>query len=232
MPTRRPGSTSRSSGVRRAGRPTASRSGSCCASSPRRSRSRAATRSRASSSAGTNWSKRTASLRARDTGEREELECDLILRSVGYTGHPDRAASPSTRSAAPILNEHGRVLEEPRRRPPDRPLHGRLDQAWPLRRDRHQQEGCARRPSPTCSKTSPPATCSTRAHPDPNAIEALLEERGAHYVSFSGWEKIDQAEVGRGEPHGRPRVKFVRIDEMLETAAEQAEAAAAAKSGS
>src|SRR5690606_36573278 len=27
-------------------------------------------------------------LRARDTGEREELECDLILRSVGYTGIP------------------------------------------------------------------------------------------------------------------------------------------------
>ena len=41
------------------------------------------------------------------------------------------------------------------------------------------------------------------------------------------WEKIDAAEVGKGEPHGRPRVKFVRIDEMLETAAEQAEAGAA-----
>ena len=54
----------------------------------------------------------------------------------------------------------------------------------------------------------------------------VLRERGANYVSFSGWEKIDQAEVGKGEPHGRPRVKFVRIDEMLETAATQAEAAA------
>jgi ferredoxin--NADP+ reductase len=27
-------------------------------------------------------------LRARDTGEREELECGLVLRSVGYTGVP------------------------------------------------------------------------------------------------------------------------------------------------
>ena len=29
-------------------------------------------------------------LRARDTGEREELECGLVLRSVGYTGSADR----------------------------------------------------------------------------------------------------------------------------------------------
>ncbi len=27
-------------------------------------------------------------LRAKDTGEREELECGLVLRSVGYTGIP------------------------------------------------------------------------------------------------------------------------------------------------
>ena len=40
--------------------------------------------------------------------------------------------------------------------------------------------------------------------------------RGAHYVSFSGWEKIDAEEVRKGEPHGRPRVKFVNIEEMLE----------------
>ena len=58
---------------------------------------------------------------------------------------------------------------------------------------------------------------------DPNSIEALLRERGANYVSFSGWEKIDRAEVGRGEPHGRPRVKFVRVDEMLEHAGSDSE---------
>jgi ferredoxin/flavodoxin---NADP+ reductase len=35
------------------------------------------------------------------------------------------------------------------------------------------------------------------------------------FVSFEDWQAIDQAEVGRGEPHGRPRVKFVRVEEML-----------------
>jgi ferredoxin--NADP+ reductase len=40
-------------------------------------------------------------------------------------------------------------------------------------------------------------------------------------VSFEDWQAIDEAEVGRGEPHGRPRVKFVRVDEMLDTVGEQ-----------
>ena len=55
------------------------------------------------------------------------------------------------------------------------------------------------------------------ANPDPEAIEALLAERDVRYVTFEDWQAIDQAEVGRGEPHGRPRVKFVRVEEMLET---------------
>ena len=58
--------------------------------------------------------------------------------------------------------------------------------------------------------------------PDPAAVEELLAERGVRYVSFEDWQAIDQAEVGRGEPHGRPRVKFVRVEEMLETLGEKA----------
>ena len=50
-------------------------------------------------------------LRARDTGEREELDCDLVLRSVGYTGIPIGGV-PFDEKRGTILNEHGRVLEE------------------------------------------------------------------------------------------------------------------------
>ena len=57
--------------------------------------------------------------------------------------------------------------------------------------------------------------------PEPNAVEDLLREKGVRYVSFEDWQAIDQAEVGRGEPHGRPRVKFVRVEEMLETLGER-----------
>jgi ferredoxin/flavodoxin---NADP+ reductase len=54
--------------------------------------------------------------------------------------------------------------------------------------------------------------------PDPSAVEETLRERGADFVSYPGWQSIDAAEVGRGEPQGRPRVKFVRVEEMLEAA--------------
>jgi ferredoxin--NADP+ reductase len=56
---------------------------------------------------------------------------------------------------------------------------------------------------------------------EPAAVEELLRERGVRYVSFEDWQAIDRAEVGRGEPHGRPRVKFVRVEEMLEALGEK-----------
>ena len=59
------------------------------------------------------------------------------------------------------------------------------------------------------------------ADPDPGAVEELLAERGVRYVSFEDWQAIDEAEVGRGEPHGRPRVKFVRVEEMLDALGEK-----------
>ena len=49
-----------------------------------------------------------------------------------------------------------------------------------------------------------------------SATEALLAERKPDHVTFEGWQAIDAAEVAAGEPHGRPRVKFCRVDEMVE----------------
>jgi ferredoxin/flavodoxin---NADP+ reductase len=63
-------------------------------------------------------------------------------------------------------------------------------------------------------------TLLSPSNPAPEAIEQLLAEKGVRYISFEDWQAIDQAEVGRGEPHGRPRVKFVRVDEMLDTVGE------------
>ena len=49
-------------------------------------------------------------LRAKDTGEREELECGLVLRSVGYTGVPIEGV-PFDEKRGLILNDGGRVLD-------------------------------------------------------------------------------------------------------------------------
>jgi ferredoxin/flavodoxin---NADP+ reductase len=59
------------------------------------------------------------------------------------------------------------------------------------------------------------------ASPDPQVIEELLHERRPDLVTYEGWSEIDRHERSLGEPHGRPRVKLTRIEEMLRVATEQ-----------
>lgn len=158
------------------------------------------------------------SLRARDTGEREEIDCQLILRSVGYTGVPIRGV-PFDEKRGTILNHEGRVLDS----------HG-----GPHRTGHYTAGWIKRGPSGVIGTNKRDAQ-ETVDHllsdvaegrlldpedPGPEAIENLLAERKANFVSFSGWQKIDHAEVVRGRPHERPRVKFVKVDEMLEVASQ------------
>jgi len=42
-----------------------------------------------------------------------------------------------------------------------------------------------------------------------------LKDKGVRVVSFSDWKKIDAAEMERGKPIGKPREKFVKVEEML-----------------
>jgi ferredoxin--NADP+ reductase len=54
--------------------------------------------------------------------------------------------------------------------------------------------------------------------PEPTqSAEALLDRLRAtcNVVDYTGWEAIDAHERALGEPHGRPRIKLVRRDEML-----------------
>ena len=51
-----------------------------------------------------------------------------------------------------------------------------------------------------------------------DAVDALLAERGAELVMYPGWELIDKLECELGAPHGRPRVKLARWDELLKAA--------------
>ena len=202
--------------VLRSASPRASASGSSCASSPPRWRSRATAGSRRSSSAATSWSRRAARCGPSDTGEREELECGLVLRSVGYTGIPIEGV-PFDEKRGLILNEGGRVLDS-------------HDSGHKVG---HYTAGWIKRGPSGVIGTNKKDALETVTHlladvasqsllspesPEPAAVEDLLAERGVRYVSFEDWQAIDEAEVGRGEPHGRPRVKFVRVEEMLEHA--------------
>ena len=153
-------------------------------------------------------------LRAKDTGEREELECGLVLRSVGYTGLAIDGV-PFDEKRGTILNEGGRVLDS-------------HDAGHRLG---HYAAGWIKRGPSGVIGTNKKDSQETVAHlledvregrvmdpeaPDPDAIVSTMSERGVRFVTFEDWQAIDRAEVGRGEPHGRPRVKFVRVEEMLD----------------
>lgn len=155
-------------------------------------------------------------LRAVDTGEREELECQLVMRSVGYKGVRIEGV-PFDEQRGLVLNRAGRVLEEP----DGAHKVGHYTAGW-IKRGPSGVIGtnkkCAQETVNHLIEDRQAGVLLNPESPEPAAIEGLLRERGVRFVSFSGWEQIDRAEVGRGEPHGRPRVKFVHRDEMLDIA--------------
>ena len=158
---------------------------------------------------------RDGSLRANDTGEREELECGLLLRSVGYTGvGVDGVAFDERRGT--ILNSDGRVLESDGGH-----RVGHYTSGW-IKRGPSGVIGtnkkCAQETVDALLEDVEAGVLGEPAVPEPDAVEDLLRERGVDFVSFAGWQAIDAAEVARGEPHGRPRSKFVSVEEMLEAA--------------
>jgi ferredoxin/flavodoxin---NADP+ reductase len=54
--------------------------------------------------------------------------------------------------------------------------------------------------------------------PSRDSLEELLAQRAPEHVTYEGWEAIDRAEKAAGEPHGRPRVKITRFEELLDAA--------------
>jgi ferredoxin--NADP+ reductase len=73
----------------------------------------------------------------------------------------------------------------------------------------------------TVAKILQDAESGALSEPDPalsdgDAVAAWLTELVPDHVTWSGWEMIDAYESSMGEPTGRPRVKLVRLAELLE----------------
>ncbi|MDQ3728872.1 MAG: FAD-dependent oxidoreductase [Actinomycetota bacterium] len=162
-------------------------------------------------------------VRAADTGEREEIETGLIFRSIGYRGE-GLEGLPFDERAGTIPNERGRVLDpETGERVP-----GQYVVGW-IKRGPSGVIGTNKKDAlDTVSALLEDVAEGRVFKPDGDtsreAVEEMVRKRVPDAVSFAGWQAIDEAEVGRGEPLGRPRVKFARVDEMLEAARTASEA--------
>jgi ferredoxin/flavodoxin---NADP+ reductase len=158
----------------------------------------------------------SGAIRPRDTGEREEIECGLVLRSIGYKGIATEGV-PFDERRGVIPNEGGRVVD------PDsgQAIPGHYVVGW-IKRGPSGVIGTNKKDAQeTVERLLEDLGAGGLLDPpqaDPDAIEELLRERCPDYVTYEGWQAIDRAERERGEPQGRPRVKFCRIDEMVEVA--------------
>ncbi len=152
-------------------------------------------------------------VRAVATGEQELVECGLVLRSIGYRGTP-LAGIPFDDARGLIANERGRVLDA------DGVSCGEYVVGW-IKRGPSGVIGTNKKDAAdTVARIREDAQAGALGDPDPaltqaDAIAAWVAERAPDHVTWSGWEAIDAVESSLGQPSGRPRVKLVRLDELV-----------------
>ena len=151
-------------------------------------------------------------LAAVPTGEEETIPCGLVLRSIGYRGVPI-GDIPFDERRGLIRNDGGRVCDEA-----GAPHAGEYCVGW-IKRGPSGVIGTNKKDaSDTVAKVVADAEAGALPEPpvsDPDEIAAWLAERAPDAVTWEGWQAIDEAERAAGEPHGRPRVKLVRLADLV-----------------
>ncbi|MCA9409476.1 MAG: NADP oxidoreductase, partial [Candidatus Omnitrophica bacterium] len=144
------------------------------------------------------------------TGEKEELQCGILFRSIGYRGIPIEGL-PFQEQAGIIPNHEGRVADSEHIYP------GLYTAGW-----------IKRGPSGIIGTNKPDAEETVRhllediqnlnpcKNPSDEAVVELLQKNNVRYITFSDWKKIDAAEIERGQKIGKPREKLTSVEEMLD----------------
>lgn len=152
-------------------------------------------------------------LRAEATNQSELLPVGLVFRSVGYHGVP-LAGLPFDQKRGVVPNEHGRVLDPSS----DTPLLGVYVSGW-IKRGPTGVIGTNKKDAAdtveTMLKDLALGTVLSPAHPQPATVESFLRQRQPEAVTYADWQRINELEMARGEPQGRPRVKFTSTEEIL-----------------
>lgn len=158
------------------------------------------------------------SLKARPTGRRERIETGLVLRSIGYVGTP-LPGIPFDDRTHTFLNEGGRILDPENREP----LAGVYVAGW-IKRGPSGVIGTNKKDAQeTTDLMLEDFAAGRMLEPtlEPEELLTTLQQRGVQVVDYTGWEAIDAHERAQGEPSGRPRVKVVQREELLERATGQ-----------
>ena len=151
-------------------------------------------------------------IRAVGTGERSRLQVGMVLRSVGYQGLPlPKVPFDSKRHIIP--NTCGRVLDSVG----GTPVKGEYVAGW-IKRGPTGVIGTnkADAQETVMSLLEDDVRTVAKGASRRDAVEALLQGRGACFVQFKDWQKLNAFEMRCGEDQGRPRIKVTSVAEMLE----------------
>ncbi|GCC36264.1 hypothetical protein chiPu_0014757 [Chiloscyllium punctatum] len=148
------------------------------------------------------------------TGDVEDLECGLVLSSIGYKSYPIDPSVPFDHRLGIIPNNLGRVLH----------ASGLYCSGWVKR----GPTGVIVTTMHDGFETAETVLGDVRSglldvsasKGGSKVIGALLKQRGIRPVTFPEWEKIDNVEVARGEQAGKPREKLLDVQQMIEVASQ------------
>ena len=154
------------------------------------------------------------SIRSRPTGEYEELKAGLVFRSIGYQGVP-LPGVPFHEKGGVIQNEKGRVID------PATAEHvtGLYATGW-IKRGPTGVIGTNKQDSGETVECIVEDVKSGRINdpesPDAESVEEFIRGAEPRYVTYEDWLRLNELEVEMGKAHGRPRVKYTSVEEMLE----------------
>ncbi len=149
--------------------------------------------------------------RAVPTGEEEVIACGLVFRSIGYRGRP-LADIPFDAKRGLIRNDGGRVCDEV-----GVPHRGEYAVGW-IKRGPSGVIGTNKKDAAdTVAKVVADAEAGALddSRPDADECAQWLLSCAPDAVTWEGWQAIDEVERAAGEPHGRPRVKLVRLADLV-----------------
>ncbi len=156
------------------------------------------------------------SLRPRALDENvEEIECGLVLRSVGYRAVP-LPHVPFDERRYVLPHERGRVLKLD-----GEPLRGVYAVGW-IKRGPTGILGTNKRDAEETVRCIAEDLRAGALRPPPNPrreeVDTLLAQRTPRLVTVDGWRAIDGYELERGRSEKRPRVKLASREELLAAA--------------
>ncbi|KAF9437525.1 NADPH-adrenodoxin reductase [Entomortierella beljakovae] len=154
------------------------------------------------------------------TGEKEILKCGLAFRSIGYKSVGIQGIPFDGRKGI-VPNTDGKVIDADQKFVP-----GLYASGW-LKRgpigviattmaDAYQTGDTI---ISDWTRGEPMLNSNDNSHPDQKQgakpILDLLHSRGHKTVSYNDWKKIEQKEFELGAKSGKPREKFLSVEEML-----------------